>query len=330
MKLAVVILNWNGRSLLDIFLKSVVEHTSGHDIYVIDNASTDDSINFIEKNYPKVRLIKLSENLGYAGGYNEGLKQVKADIYCLLNNDVEVTANWTEPILKAFQKDTTLAAAQPKILDYNDKSKFEYAGAAGGFIDRYGFPYCRGRLFETIESDNGQYDSTAEVFWASGACFFVRESSFDLCQGLDSSFFAHMEEVDLCWRLINKGCRIKCVGDSTVYHVGGATLSQGNAHKTYLNFRNSLFMLYKNLPGKTLLPVLFTRLILDGIAGLKFLFEVQGSHTLAVLRAHWSFYNSIARMKSFRKDQNHQKNYFAKRSIVWSYFVKGIREYSRL
>ena len=238
MKLAIVILNWNGQQLLETFLPSVVDDSDGHSIYVIDNASTDTSVSFLETHFPKIHCIKLDSNFGYAAGYNKGLEQINADIFCLLNSDVEVTKNWLKPILNTFKTEINTVIIQPKILDYHQKNKFEYAGAGGGFIDQLGYPYCRGRIFETLEEDRGQYNDQKDIFWASGACLFIRAKTFKELRGFDSNFFSHMEEIDLCWRAKNRGLTVTYVGTSTVYHVGGASLKSSHPKKTFLNFRN--------------------------------------------------------------------------------------------
>ncbi len=329
MKIAVVILNWNGKQLLEQFLPSVVQFSPEATVYVADNASTDDSVSFVQANFPTVSLVVNATNTGYAGGYNEALQHIEADVYALVNSDIEVTENWLQPIIKTFQSEPTTAIIQPKILDFKKKKYFEYAGAAGGYIDQYGYPFCRGRIFDTLEKDNGQYDSNQEIFWASGACFFIRSSVYKELDGFDTSFFAHQEEIDLCWRAINKGHSIKYLFESKVYHVGGATLQQGNPRKTELNFRNSLLMLVKNLPKNKLYTVLFIRMILDGVAGIKFLCEGQPKHCAAVLKAHFSFYNLFSVNFNKRGSYQQTKYYFTK-SIVYSYFIKKIRFFNDL
>ncbi|WP_291122958.1 glycosyltransferase family 2 protein [Flavobacterium sp. UBA6046] len=284
MKIAVVILNWNGTKLLEQFLPSIVQFSPEATIYVADNASTDDSIAFVKANFPTVQIIRNESNFGFARGYNEALKHIDAEIYALVNSDIEVTENWLQSIIETFENEPQTAIIQPKILDYKRKEYFEYAGAAGGFIDKYGYPYCRGRIFETLEKDKGQYDDNCEIFWASGACFFIRSSVYNELEGFDADFFAHQEEIDLCWRALNKGYKVKYNSQSVVYHVGGATLQLGNPKKTFLNFRNSLLMLLKNLPKKQLFPVIFTRLILDGIAGIQFLLQGKSKHLLAIVK----------------------------------------------
>ncbi|MDD7887661.1 glycosyltransferase family 2 protein [Flavivirga sp. 57AJ16] len=329
MKIAIVILNWNGKKLLEQFLPSVIEFSKEADIYLADNASTDGSVPFVKATYPAIKIIQNKENGGYAKGYNEALKHINADVFCLLNSDVEVTKNWLPPIIETFKKEVNTAIIQPKLLDYKKKDHFEYAGAAGGFIDKYGYPYCRGRIFNTIEKDSGQYDDHAEIFWASGACFFIRSAAFKQLNGLDEYFFAHMEEIDLCWRAKNMGHAIKYVSQSEVYHVGGATLSGSNPKKTYLNFRNSLFALVKNAKG-FLFPLIFIRLILDGMAGIKFLLELKPKHTIAIVKAHVGFYNNLKRLLKQRKSITNKIKYYQRTSIVVDYFVNNKTNYKSL
>ncbi|ULC58368.1 glycosyltransferase family 2 protein [Flaviramulus sp. BrNp1-15] len=329
MKIAIAILNWNGKELLQKFLPSVVEHSKEASIYIIDNASTDDSVAFVNAQYPNIKTIQNIENGGYAKGYNDGLKHIDADVFCLLNSDVEVTKNWLKPIIESFKTDSNTAIIQPKLLDYKKKDFFEYAGAAGGFIDKYGYPYCRGRIFNTLEKDLGQYNDTTEIFWASGACLFVKKDVFNELNGLDEHFFAHMEEIDLCWRAKNLGYSVKYVGGSEIYHVGGATLSNTNSKKTYLNFRNSLYALTKNAKG-LVLGLLFIRLILDGIAGLKFLLEFKPKHTLAILKAHFAFYAHFSYLLKQRKSTKNKIKYYQRTSIVFDYFVNKKTNYKSL
>ncbi len=329
LKTAIVILNWNGKKLLEQFLPSVIEHSKEATIYVADNASTDDSINFLKINFPTVLIIQNKINGGYAKGYNDALKYIDADIFCLLNNDVEVTKNWLSPILSTFNSETNTAIIQPKILDYKRKDFFEYAGAAGGFIDKYGYPFCRGRIFNTIEKDENQYNDISDIFWASGACLFIRKTIFEKLNGFDESFFAHMEEIDLCWRAKNLNYNITYVGESTVYHVGGATLPNSNPEKTYLNFRNSLFTLFKNSKGNLFFLVLI-RLLLDGIAGLKFLFDFKINHLISIVKAHFSFYKHLPKLLKKRKTLKQTKINYKTTSIVWSYFVLNKKTYNNL
>ena len=329
MKLAIVILNWNGKKLLEEFLPSVIEHSKEANIYLADNASTDGSVPFVKTTYPNIKIVLNKKNGGYAKGYNDTLQNIDADIFCLLNNDVEVTKNWLTPIIKTFKDYTTTAIIQPKILDFKNKEYFEYAGAAGGFIDKYGYPYCRGRIFNTLEKDSGQYNDTTEIFWATGACLFVKSNVFKELHGFDEHFFAHMEEIDLCWRAKNLGYSIKYIGGSEIYHVGGATLNTINPKKTYLNFRNSLFTLIKNANGN-LLFIILIRLVLDGFAAIKFLFEFKPKHTLAILEAHFNFYYHLNRLLKQRKLIKNKINYYEIRSIVWAYFVNNIKKYKNL
>ncbi|UPS90704.1 glycosyltransferase family 2 protein [Bizionia sp. M204] len=322
MKIAVVILNWNGQKLLEQFLPAVMAFSEEANIYVADNASTDDSVHYIKENFPEITIIKNSENGGYAKGYNDALKQVEEDIYCLLNSDVEVTENWLESILEEFENNPETAIIQPKILDFKNKAYFEYAGAAGGFIDKYGYPFCRGRVFNTLEKDNKQYNDKTNIFWASGACFFIRKSVFKNLSGFDESFFAHMEEIDLCWRAFNQDLKTVYIGTSTVYHVGGATLKNTNPKKTYLNFRNSLFTITKNASGN-LFFLIFTRLLLDGLASIMFLFTLKFQHILAVLKAHLSFYKNLPNLLKKRAVLHQKAGYFQTKSIVWDYYIKG-------
>ena len=321
-KIAVVILNWNGVQLLEQFLPSVVQYSPEATIYVADNASTDTSIAFVKAHYPSIKIIENQGNFGFAKGYNEALVSVEEAIYALVNSDIEVTENWLPPILSLFENEPKTAIIQPKIIDFKNKAYFEYAGAGGGFIDKYGYPYCRGRVFDTLEKDHGQYDDTREIFWASGACFFIRKEVYRELNGFDPDFFAHQEEIDLCWRAFNKNLTIKYCGQSTVYHVGGATLQTGSPHKTYLNFRNSLWMMLKNLPTEKLLPILFVRMVLDGVAGVRFLMQGKVSHLWAIVRAHFNLY--IYFFKFLKKRDLHQrKNYYKINSIVYRYFAKN-------
>lgn len=330
MKIAIVILNWNGEVLLERFLPSVIEYSSDAEIYVADNASTDGSISFLKNNYPTIHVIQNSSNGGYAKGYNEALKNVKADIFCLLNSDVEVTENWLNPIIQAFESIPKASVIQPKILDLLKPDHFEYAGAAGGFIDRLGYPFCRGRIFQHLEQDTGQYNDTIEIFWATGACMFVKREVFRSLGGFDTDYFAHQEEVDFCWRAKNKGHKIYYVGNSKVYHLGGSTLSNMNPKKTYLNFRNSLFTIAKNLPLSKAFLIIFVRLLLDGIAAVRFIFQLRFKHCFAILRAHLSFYRQFPKMLKKREKTNYILKYHATTSIVWSYFVHGVKKFNIL
>ncbi|MDY7396365.1 glycosyltransferase family 2 protein [Aureibaculum sp. 2210JD6-5] len=323
MKIAVVILNWNGKQLLEQFLPAMLKYSSEDaEIYVADNNSPDDSVEYIEAHFPSVKIIQNKENGGYAKGYNDALQHVDADIFALVNSDIEVTENWLKPIVSEFESSKDIAAIQPKILDFKDKTKFEYAGAGGGFIDFFGYPYCRGRIFSDLEDDSNQYDDTTNIFWASGACFFIRKEVYHQLNGFDEDFFAHYEEIDLCWKIKNEGYVIKYVGTSTVYHVGGATLDQANQKKTYLNFRNSLFSILKNVPKRYLLLVILLRLKLDAWAGIKFLIELKPKHTLAIIKAHLNFYWSFPKFLKKRKKIAHKKSdYYHCFSVVWQHFI---------
>lgn len=321
MKVAVVILNWNGKDLLEKFLPSVVKFSKEVTIYLADNASTDNSVSFVSEFFPTVNIIQNKVNGGYAKGYNDALKELSEDIFVLLNSDVEVTENWLKPIISEFEKDNSIVAAQPKILDYKNKEYFEYAGAAGGFIDKYGYPYCRGRIFDTLEKDAGQYNDIFNIFWASGACLFVKSDAFWQAGGLDEDYFAHQEEIDLCWRLHAKGGKILYVGASEVYHVGGATLATVNPKKTFYNFRNSLLNILKNVEGSKAFAVLFVRMLLDGIAAFQFLFQGKPKHFVAILKAHFSFYSLIPKILQKRKYTSSKLKYFRVNSIVYQYFI---------
>jgi len=326
-KIAVVILNWNGKTLLEKFLPSVVRYSDLGKIYVADNASTDDSVLFLEENYPNVEIIRNSRNFGYAKGYNEALKNVSEPYLVLLNSDVEVTENWLNPMLEIFENEPQTVALQPKILDYKNKEYFEYAGAAGGFIDKYAFPFCRGRIFSTVEKDENQYHKVSEIFWASGACLFIRKETFDRFGGFDEDFFAHQEEIDLCWRIQNENLNIKYVPNAVVFHVGGATLKENSPQKTFLNFRNSLYTLLKNHPKKGLFFTFFVRLCLDGIAGIYFLFQGKPIHTWNIAKSHFVVYATLR--KTLKKRGFHQKsNYYHINSIVFDYYIKQKAHFS--
>lgn len=320
LKVAIAILNWNGKNWLEKFLPNVISHSQNADIYVIDNASTDDSVDFIQSHFLDVKIVQNSSNSGFAGGYNEGLKKIDAEIYCLLNSDVEVTENWQKPVLELFEKNQNIAAIQPKILAYHRKNFFEFAGAGGGLIDNLGYPYCRGRIFDEIEEDKGQYNDETEIFWASGCCLFIRSKDFWAENGFDERFFAHQEEIDLCWRLKNSGKKIFYTGKSTVYHVGGGTLNKENPQKTYLNIRNNLSMLLKNLPFPKLIWLIFFRLCLDGIAGLYFGYKNGPAHLWAVVRAHFGFYAQLP--GTIKRRKKHQiDNYYQSKWLIFKHFI---------
>lgn len=331
-KTAVVILNWNGRSFLEKFLPSVIMYSKDSaEIIVADNASTDDSVEFMQTNYPDIRVIRNPDNGGFARGYNLALSQVEAEYYVLLNSDIEVTENWITPVIDLLEQTPQAIACQPIIRAYHSPAFFEYAGAAGGYLDSYGYPFCRGRIFQSLEEDNGQYNQSAEVFWATGACMFVKADVFHELGGFDEDFFAHMEEIDFCWRAKHKGYKIMVCPDSKVFHVGGGTLPKQSSFKTYLNMRNNISMLYKNLPPQKLAPVMFTRLILDGVAAFKFLADGGFADFWAVVRAHMSFYRryNIHRRKRAAISHRHVGCIY-KRNIVIDHFLLGRKKFSEL
>jgi GT2 family glycosyltransferase len=335
-KVAVVILNWNGKSFLEKFLPIVIKYSSSAQIIVADNHSSDDSVSFLKQHFPEVRIIINPSNDGFSTGYNLALKQVEAEYYVLLNSDVEVTEKWIEPIMDLMDSNKQIAACQPKILDYNHKTTFEYAGAAGGFMDKYGYPFCRGRIFNSLEEDKGQYNNSTEVFWATGACMFVRAEAFWKVGGFDDDYFAHMEEIDVCWRMKNIGYQIYVEPKSLVYHVGGGTLNKLSPRKTYLNFRNNLTTLTKNASPRFLFFKILFRMILDGVAAFKFLFEGHGSHFIAVIKAHFSFYAHLPSTLKKRDElrligefKDATTGVYAE-NIVFAHFVKGVKNYSEL
>ncbi len=336
---AVVILNYNGKQHLKRFLPSVTSTSDQAEIWVADNGSTDDSLHFLRQKYPNIKLVELPKNYGFAEGYNQALKQITADFYILLNSDVKTTPNWITPIIEAMKQDPSIAAAQPKILNTDEKT-FDHAGGAGGWIDKLGYPFCRGRILDKRETDTGQYDDPQEIFWASGAAMFIRADLYHKAGGLDGQFFAHMEEIDLCWRLKLAGYKIMAYPQSLVYHLGGGTLDAQNPQKTYLNFRNSLITLLKNEPATKLLWLFPARLILDGIAGIRFLTQGKLLHIWAIIRAHFYCYGHIRNIAK-RRQQTQQSvedirigeaNTTGRfeGSIIWSYFVKGKKTYRRL
>ena len=334
---AIVILNWNGKNLLDQYLPSVIQNSQeeGVDIIVADNYSEDDSLAFLQENYPQVKILQLEENYGFAKGYNMALNEIEADYYILLNSDVEVTAGWINPLIKRMEDDPTIAAVQPKVLSWHQKDQFEYAGAAGGFIDKLGFPYCRGRILNVTEKDQGQYDQVTNIFWATGACMAVRANYFHKAGGFDSDFWAHMEEIDLCWRLKNMGYKIQYTPFSKVYHLGGGTLSYDNPKKLYLNFRNSLWLLYKNLPRHKFYKVIVVRMLLDGVAAFKLLSELNIEGFFSVFKAHYSFYRSHKQIRRKREQlkkiatpQWHDE--MLCKSIIWKFYLKGVKTFGEI
>lgn len=335
-RVGVAILNWNGEKFLRQFLPGVVAH-SQHlaDIYIIDNASTDGSLALLEAEFPMVKVVKLEKNFGFAGGYNKGLTQIPNELFVLLNSDVEVSPNWMEPVLTYMDAHPDMKACQPKILDFHRKEWFEYAGAAGGYIDKDGFAFCAGRMFYAFDKDENQYSVNEEVFWASGASLFIYRDAYFEVDGLDQDFFAHMEEIDLCWRLKNRGYAIGACRESRVYHYGGGTLDRMNPYKTFLNFRNNLFLIMKNHRGSSVAWRLLRRMMLDGLAGIRFLTEGNFKYFFAVIHAHFSFYYSFPKMYRRRKSlkahdgQINLKGLYTE-SIIKAFFIQKIRHFQQL
>jgi|SRR5690606_1306579 len=331
-KVSVVILNWNGRFFLEKFLPSVYNSTYPNIEFVIgDNGSTDDSLDFVKANYPQIRIIQNDQNYGFAGGYNKVLEQVEADYYILLNSDVEVTTHWIEPVIEMMERENYVAA-QPKIRAFHKKTHFEHAGGAGGYLDKWGYPFCRGRILHVTEEDRGQYDTEEEIFWATGAALFIKSSAWREAQGFDADFFAHMEEIDLCWRLKRLGHKIGYCPKSTVYHVGGGTLQTSNPKKTYLNFRNNLFMLHKNLPLGRALGIIFIRFWLDLLALIHFLVQGKGKDAWAISRSHQAFFTNFFKNSKKRKKYNvpFNKKGLYKKSIIWDFYMNKIQKFSDL
>jgi GT2 family glycosyltransferase len=336
-KTSIVILNYNGKHHLERFLPSVTQYSDDTttEIVVADNGSTDDSVDFVRLAYPSVRLVLLDRNYGFAGGYDKALQQLDAEYFVLLNSDVEVTENWLQPLVKEMDNHPEIAACQPKILSLNDRNKFEHAGACGGFIDRLGYPFCRGRLFSSLEEDNGQYDTITDIFWATGACLFIRGNEFFDAGGLDDTFFAHMEEIDLCWRLKSRGKRIVCIPQSKVYHLGGGSMSKKNSRKTYLNFRNNWSMLYKNLPEQEYRKLIFPRFILDYVAAGQMLLTGQFNHAAQIPKARRDFKRLIPLLEA-KREQNlvlttePNPSGVLSRSLLRMYYLHGKRRFSQI
>lgn len=334
-RVAIVILNWNGKHFLEQFLPSVcASEYPNREIYVADNASTDGSLKFLHETFPQVEVIENQENVGFAAGYNQALEQIDADYYILLNQDVAVEAGWIEPVIQLMESDKKIAACQPKIRSWKQKDHFEYAGASGGWIDHLGYTFCRGRIFDTIELDEGQYDTPQKVFWATGAALFIRANLYHEAGRLDPDFFAHMEEIDLCWRLQRMGYEIWCCPQSVVYHVGGGSLEQGSPRKIFLNFRNNLIMMYKNLNPEERFRILLIRLMLDGVAALKSISEGKFYEFNSILKSHWAYYQW-----RFKKKQRSKKIPYRslkelagvyKKSIVWRFFIRKKKTFSSL
>ena len=341
MKVAVVILNWNGEQMLRQFLPSVVEHSvlpralGEAVVYVVDNGSTDGSLALLAAEFSTVRTIVFEENYGFADGYNKAFEQIDAEYAVLLNSDVEVTAGWLTPLVEYMDTHSQVSACQPKLMAYHQKDEFEYAGAMGGYLDRYGYPYCRGRIFDTIEKDHGQYDTDVPLLWATGASLMVRLTTYKEVGGLDGRFFAHMEEIDLCWRFRCRGYEVRCVASSVVYHVGGATLNAGHPRKTFLNFRNNLLMLYKNLPEGDLRRVLFVRGLLDYVAAAMFLLKGEWGSVKAVFRARREFRKlkaefRVSREENLLKAVSMEVPERTDFSILWKYHVKKCKTFDKL
>jgi GT2 family glycosyltransferase len=336
-KTVIVILNWNGLGYLKMFLGTVIRYSADNEtvVCVADNGSTDGSSEWVTENYREVKLIRLDKNYGFAGGYNLAIEQLDAKYFVLLNSDIEVTEGWLLPLVSFMDSDPGVASCQPKILSYNRKDYFEHAGAGGCFIDRFGFPFCRGRIFNKVEKDTGQYDNQIDVFWSSGACMIVRSDAWKKCGGFDASFFAHMEEIDLCWRFYKTGYRVCYLPLSVVYHIGGGTLSYNSPFKTYLNFRNSLYLLYKNLPDNKLRTVMFKRRLLDGLAAVFFLVKGSLRSVKAVLNAHSDYYKHLSELKVKREvvKKLEGEDYpipVLNKSVVFEFYIKGNKTYNSL
>lgn len=335
-KTAIVILNWNGVKMLTRFLPNVLDYSRDEAVvYVADNASTDNSLEVLKRHFPEVRLVLLDKNYGFADGYNRALAQIEAEYYVLLNSDVEVSHHWLTPLTEFMDNNPAVAACQPKLLAETDRDAFEYAGACGGFLDRYGYPFCRGRIFDTVEKDNGQYDYEAEILWTTGACMMIRSADFRQAGGFDARFFAHSEEIDLCWRLRLMGRKIFCVPDSYVYHIGGGTLPKNNPMKTYLNFRNNLTMLYKNLTDAELRPVMRMRTLLDYVAALQALVSGRTGDFKAIINGRKAFKAWLPEYRAIRAEIQGKRTVadvtgIYKHSVLWQYYAKGHKKYSEL
>lgn len=334
---AIVILNWNGIRYLKMFLDTVLKHSQipGILVYVADNGSTDGSAEWIEENYSEIKLLRFDNNHGFAGGYNLAISQLDAEYFILLNSDIEVTEGWLQPLLSFMENNPGVAACQPKIRSYYKRDHFEYAGAAGSFIDKYGYTFCRGRIFGDVEDDYGQYDTQIDIFWSSGACMIVSGDAWKECGGFDAGFFAHMEEIDLCWRFNKAGYRVSYIPESVVYHIGGGSLPYESPFKTYLNFRNSLFLLYKNLPDKELHYILFMRKLMDALAAIRFLFLGNLRNIISIFKAHIDYYKCIPILKAKRDlAKKHEKisypSTILNKSIVFEFYIKGHKTYKSL
>jgi len=335
---AIVILNWNGLGFLKKFLEPVVKYSLSPftSVWLADNGSDDGSLEWVEASFPEVKIIRFDKNHGYAGGYNLALGNIEAEYYVLLNSDIEVTPGWLSPLVEFMNNNPDVAALQPKILSWQNRKYFEYAGATGGYIDKFGFTFCRGRIFDNIEKDEGGYDYPVEVFWTSGACMMIRATAWRECNGFDTDFYAHMEEIDLCWRLHNKGWRLFAVPQSVVYHVGGGTLPYNSPFKTYLNFRNNLYLLYKNLPEEKFRITLFSRKIMDAMAAFFFLLKGKPQNIAAIIKAHRDYYKNISSLKQKRKfnisdtGNNRKINTILNRSLVFEFYLKGNKTFDKI
>lgn len=334
-KVAVVVLNWNGIEYLKRFLPGLAKESDmpGVSLIMADNGSSDKSVEWTRSELSGVEIIELGENHGFSGGYNEALSKIEAEYYLLINSDIEVTQGWLSPLIEHLDSNKNTAACQPKILSEKNRSYFEYAGAAGGFIDKYGFPFCRGRIQDHLEEDKGQYDDCRDIFWASGACLIIRSSVWKEMGGLDADFFAHMEEIDLCWRILATGYDIKFIPESVVYHVGGGTLSYNSPRKIYLNFRNNLYLLHKNLQGKNYNRIIFTRMLLDGIAGIRFLLMMRFNSCWQIFMAHIGYYRNKRSLNIKRKIIQERakpvkEGLILNKSIVSGFYIKGKKIFS--
>ncbi len=331
-EIAVVLLNWNGRDFLKKYLPSVIEHstTANTEVIVVDNNSSDDSIEVLRDDFPKVKVIQLDKNYGFAGGYAKGLKEIRSKYFVLLNTDVEVTQNWLGPLYNFLEDNLDVGACQPKLKAYYNKAYFEYSGAAGGFLDKYGYPFCRGRIFNTLEEDKGQYESQSEIFWASGACLFIRSDVYFEAGGLDDRFFAHMEEIDLCWRINNLGYKIFYLPQSTVYHVGGGTLPKENPYKTYLNFRNSLYNLYKNTPKSQFKKIFIGKILLDMLALIKYCLTFSFQFCFSILRGYKDFVKIRKELSKERQQEMVSNTLLYQKSIAVDYFFRSKKKFTDL
>lgn len=328
--IGIVILNYNGEKFLKKFLPDILKYSPNSKIYIIDNCSEDNSIKLIKNNFKKINIIQLKKNYGYSKGYNLGLKNIKEKILCLINNDVKVSKGWINPILAFFNKNKKAAILQPHIMSHLNKNKFEYAGAAGGFIDKLGYPFCKGRIFNYLEENKKQYDKNSQIFWASGSCFFIKNDLFRELNGFDDDFFAHQEEIDLCWRAKIRGNEIWSIYNSKVYHLGGGTISYNSPQKTFLNHRNNILMLIKNLPNDMFFNILFKRFILDFITSLWHFFNFRPKHSFSIIKAYWDLIFLFKRFRNKRYNSNNYNKYFIINNLPYSYFIKRLKKFTDL